>query len=95
MGENKITKIRTLRTRCTLCRCALQSILPVFVGNEEGSFDVTTIWILSFSVEHFFVVFVVVQIHGTVEREQNHLWCLKQRKEKEEKNNNSLIRSIG
>lgn len=64
----------------TLCRCALQSILPVFVGNEEGSFDVTAIWILSFPVEHFFVMLVVVQIHGTVEGKQNHLWRLKEDK---------------
>lgn len=34
--------------------------LPVLVRNEECSFDVTTIWIFAFAVEHFFVIFVVV-----------------------------------
>lgn len=51
--------------------------LPVFVSDEERSFDIATVWILSLAVEHLFVVLVVVQIHCTVERQQNYLWCLK------------------
>lgn len=44
---------------------------------EESSFDVTTIWILSFAVEHFLVMLKVIQIYSTIECQQNYLWSLK------------------
>lgn len=53
-------------------------LLPVFMCDEERSLDVTTIRILSLSIEHFFVMLVVVQIHGTVKCEQNYLWRLQE-----------------
>lgn len=41
--------------------------LPVFVRYEECALDVTAIWIFPLSIEHFFVVLEIVQIHGTIE----------------------------
>lgn len=51
--------------------------LPVFMCNEECSFNVATVWILSLAIEHFLVMFVVVQINSTIECKQNYLWNLK------------------
>lgn len=69
----------------TLQSVHFNQLLPVLVRNEECSFDVTTIRILPLSVEHFFVMFVVVQIHRTVESEQNYLWRLQRKKTTEKK----------
>lgn len=49
------------------------SFLPVFVRNVECALDVAAVWILALAVEHFAIVFVVVQIDGTVESQQNDL----------------------
>lgn len=58
----------------TLSECFLDSgIVAVFVGNEVGGFDVTTVWIFTVSVEHFFVQFDVVVIDGIIESDCDHL----------------------
>lgn len=47
--------------------------LPVLVRNVECALDVAAVGILAFAVEHFAVVFVVVEVDGTVERQQDDL----------------------
>lgn len=47
--------------------------LPVLVRNEERSLDVTAVRILTFAVEDLPVVFVVIQIHGSIEGQQDNL----------------------
>lgn len=54
-------------------RVILKTLLPVLMWNEKCSFDVTSIRILSLSVEYFLVVFVIIQIYGTIECEQDNL----------------------
>lgn len=49
-------------------------VVGIFVRNEVGCFDVTTIRILALSVEHFFVEFDVVVIDGIIEGDGDHLW---------------------
>lgn len=41
--------------------------------NVECALDVAAVRILALAVEHLAIVFVVVQINGTVERQQNDL----------------------
>lgn len=48
-------------------------IIPVFVGNKESAFNVTTIWVLSLFVENFHVMIEVIQIDCSVEGEHNDL----------------------
>lgn len=51
-------------------------VVAVFVRDEEGSFDVAPVGVLVLLVEDLFVVFVVVEIDGAVEGEENHLGSL-------------------
>lgn len=54
-----------------------KSLLPVLMRNEKCAFDVTSIRILPLSIEHFLVVFIIIQIYGTIECEQYNLRRLK------------------
>lgn len=51
-------------------------VVAVFVGYEERAFNFTLVRIVPFVVENFSVVVVVVQVDGSVESEEYHLWSL-------------------
>lgn len=51
-------------------------IVGVFVRNEECTLDWASVWILTGSVEDIIVQIDVVNIHGTVECQCDHLWHL-------------------
>lgn len=48
-------------------------VVGVFVRNEEGRFDITTVRILAFAVENLLVQFDVVVVDGIVEGDGDHL----------------------
>lgn len=52
-------------------------VVAVLVRNEESAFNIATVRIFTFSVEDLLVVFEIVQIDCSVEREKNHLGHLK------------------
>lgn len=57
----------------TLSECFMNSrVIGVFVGNEEGGLDITTIWILTLAIEHFLVQFNIVVVDGIIESDCDH-----------------------
>lgn len=52
---------------------------PVLVGDEERSPDIASIRVLALLVENLLVVLVVVEIHGSVESQDDHLRDLQTR----------------
>lgn len=53
--------------------------LPVFMCYEEGTLNVTTVWILTFTVKHLLVVVKIIQIDSSIESKQNDLGRLKEK----------------
>ena len=51
-------------------------IVGIFMGNEKSSTDGTGIGISTIGKENLGVVFVVVNIYGSVKSHDNHLWSL-------------------
>lgn len=59
----------------TFAVCLLNGwIVCVFVWYKVSGFNVTAIWIFTFSIEDFFVKLNVVIIDGIVECNRNHHW---------------------
>lgn len=56
--------------------------------NEKSSFDIASIGIFAFSIEHFFVMFIIVEVDSSIKCEKNHLRCLQ--KNETEKNNTEI-----
>lgn len=48
-------------------------VIAVLVRDKERSFDVATVRVFAFTIEHFFVEFNIVIINGVVESDSNHL----------------------
>lgn len=51
-------------------------VVGVLVRHEERASDLTTVRVLSLSVEDLVVQVDVVHVDGTVERDRDHLWYL-------------------
>merc|ERR1712121_187364 len=49
-------------------------LVCVLVGNEKSSSDVTTVWILSLSIEESVVNFGVIVVDGIIKGKNNHHW---------------------
>lgn len=52
-------------------------VVAVLVRDEESSLERTVVGVHSVGVEYLLIVVKVVVVHGSVERQQDHLWCLK------------------
>lgn len=61
------------------CQLLYHLIVAVLVWYEEGPFNIATIGIFPLFVEHFSVMFIIVQVDRTIKSEQNHLRCLKKK----------------
>lgn len=43
------------------------------MSQEECAFDVTAIWILTFAIENFHVMIIIIEIYSPIECQENHL----------------------
>jgi len=65
------------REHCDLVTASMQildsRVVGVLVRDEESTTDLTTVRILSLPIEDLFVQVDVVDVHGAVERDRDHL----------------------